>query len=91
MRKKSPSLLSGGQDALPLQGGASISLPVRLSCRRLPALQGVEASVARRCCAHGEPWAAGAVQVSSTFGHTVFSIFLPFEQPTAESGQQELR
>ena len=28
----------------------------------------------------------GAVQVSSTFGHTVFSIFLPFEQPTAESG-----
>ena len=33
----------------------------------------------------------GAVQVSSSFGQTVFSIFIPFEQPTEESGQQELR
>lgn len=31
----------------------------------------------------------GVVQVSSAFGHTVFSIFLPFEQPTEEAGQQE--
>ena len=31
----------------------------------------------------------GVVQVSSAFGHPVFSIFLPFEQPTEEAGQQE--
>ena len=33
----------------------------------------------------------GVVQVSSTFGQTVFSIFLPFEQPAEASGQQEHR
>ena len=31
----------------------------------------------------------GVIQVSSTFGQTIFSIFLPFEQPAEEAGQQE--
>ena len=31
----------------------------------------------------------GVIQVNSLFGHTVFSIFLPFEQPTARDELQE--
>ena len=31
----------------------------------------------------------GVIQVNSAFGHTVFSIFLPFEQPTARDELQE--
>ena len=33
----------------------------------------------------------GGIQVSSTFGQTIFSIFLPFEQPAEEAGPQERR
>jgi two-component system nitrogen regulation sensor histidine kinase GlnL len=31
----------------------------------------------------------GVIQVGSTFGNTVFSIFLPFEQPTTSDELQE--
>ena len=31
----------------------------------------------------------GVIQVNSAFGHTVFSIFLPFEQPSADGRLQE--